>query len=409
MDRQIVYPGSIPLDTDLLHLQRNVMTTVGMLARCVLGTGAVADGLACAPSGAGHGVAVGPGSLSMLSSVNAVAFGSLTPDPAALMKIGHNPYTAGLPLQGPPNGDQALCWLIQATVSEFDTGPVALPYYNAAAPAVPWSGPGNNGAAQNTRRVVRIALAPKRGAPQSVGDRFPPPPDPGWVGLWSVMTYFDQATEPVDIAPYPGGPFVPFRLPQLFPGFSRMEAFPQNTVWRAPPDVRSAKVRLVGAGAGGGGGDTDYTGGGGDAGGYAEAVVPVEPGAVVTVTVGIGGGGGAPRFNGIDGTGSSFGAAVSATGGTGGRSGNPTSAGGDGGFGTAGLVRLLGGAGGDGPLTAALPGENGGASAFGGGGRSAFMGGAAASGQAAGSGAAGGYGPVTSGGMGAHGLVIVEY
>jgi len=409
MDRQVVYPGSIPLDTDLLQMQRNVMTAVGLLAQCVLGTGTVADGLACRPAVAGYGVVVGPGSLSTLYVVDTHPFGSLAADATPLVKIGSNASDTALLIHGPADGNHALCWLIQATLVEYDAGPVALPYYDAANPAVAWSGPLNSGAAQNTQRVVRVALAAKAGNAQDVGGRLPPPADAGWVGLYSVMTYFGQATQAVDIAVSPGGPFVPFKLPALFPGFSRQEVFPQNSVWVAPPDVRSAKVRLVGAGGGGGGGDSDYTGGGGGAGGYAEAIVPVVPGGVVVVTVGVGGAGGVPRYNGAAGGPTSFGALVAASNGVGGHSGNPDSRGGDGGRGTAGAVLLSGGPGGDGPLAASLPGGAGGASAFGGGGRSAYLGGAAAQGQAAGSGAAGGYGPNTPGGTGANGLVIVEY
>lgn len=409
MDRQIVYPGSIPLDTDLLLLQRNVMTVLGVLARSVLGTGVVTDGLACAPAASGYGVTVGPGSLSTLYVTEARPFGSLPADPTPLVRIAHNPSDTPLLLHGPADDGHALCWLIQAAISEYDAGPLALPYYNAANPAVPWSGPLNNGQAQFTQRLLRIGLAAKPGDPQIVGDRFPPPPDPGYVGLYSVMTYFGVATTAVDIALLPGGPFVPFKLPALFPGFSRQEAFGQNTVWRAPPDVRSAKVRLVGAGAGGGGGGSGYAGGGGGAGGYAEAVVPVTPGSTITVTVGVGGTGGGQRINGVSGGVTSFGSLVAASGGVGGHSGNPDSAGGAGGVGTAGLVLLLGGPGGDGPLSASAPAGPGGASAFGGGGRSVLLGGPAAQGQAAGSGAAGGYGAATNGGNGANGLVIVEY
>lgn len=413
MDRQIVYPGSIPLDTDLLQMQRNMMTAVGALARCVLGTGVVADGLACTPAASGYGVVVGGGSLSTLYQVDAHAFGSLPADATPLVRVAYNPSDTALPLHGPADGNHALCWLIQAAISDYDGAPLALPYYNAANPAVPWSGPLNNGRAQNTQRLLRVALSAKPGQPQGIGGRQPPDADYGWVGLYSVMTYFGRGTVPVDIAPVPGGPFVPFKLPFLFPGFSRQEVFAQNTVWRAPPNVRAAKVRLVAAGGGGGGGDGDYAGGGGGAGGYAEAVVAVDPGSTLTVTVGVGGAGGVPRYNGVSGGATLFASAdgtlVSALGGTGGHSGNPDSTGGDGGHGTAGTLLLTGGPGGDGPLTASVPGGAGGAGAFGGGGRSVFGGGAVAQGQAAGSGAAGGYGPGTVGGKGANGLVIVEY
>ena len=46
MDRQIVYPGAIPLDTDVLSTGVDVMTAIGYLAQAALGTGTVCDGLA---------------------------------------------------------------------------------------------------------------------------------------------------------------------------------------------------------------------------------------------------------------------------------------------------------------------------------------------------------------------------
>ena len=45
MDRNIVYPGSIPLDTDLLATNRNAMVALGALMRAVLGPAPVIDGL----------------------------------------------------------------------------------------------------------------------------------------------------------------------------------------------------------------------------------------------------------------------------------------------------------------------------------------------------------------------------
>jgi len=410
MDRQIVYPGSIPLDTDLLQVQRQMMVAIGVLARTVLGTGLVADGLACTPvGGGGIGVVIGPGSLTALSQVDVAAYGSLAADASPLVKTGVNPDAVVLPFYGPPDAAHAICWLVQAQLSEFDTGPIALPYYNAASPGVAWSGPGNSGAAQNTRRVVRVALSVKAGQLRDIGDRFPPPPDPGWAPLFSVMSYFGRETGGVDIAPYPGGPFVPWRLPQLAPGFSRLEVFAQNTVWRVPLDVRRAKVRLVGAGGGGGGAESDYGGGGGGAGGYAEAILAVQPDYTFEVTVGVGGVGGSPRVNGQPGGTTSFGGMVSASGGQGGRSANPDSSGGAGGQGLLGTLQTLGGQGGTGPLVGSSPGGGGGAGALGGGGCSVLNGGLAANGQAPGSGAAGAYGTRVLGGTGANGLVLVEY
>ena len=53
MDRNIVYPGSIPLDTDLLTVNRNAMIGIGFLAQAVPGTSTVVDGLVCQPTNPG--------------------------------------------------------------------------------------------------------------------------------------------------------------------------------------------------------------------------------------------------------------------------------------------------------------------------------------------------------------------
>ncbi|WBO58530.1 hypothetical protein GT370_15330 [Acidocella sp. MX-AZ03] len=50
MDRNIVYPGSIPLDSDILSTNRNAMVGLAALSAATLGTGTVVDGLACTPT-----------------------------------------------------------------------------------------------------------------------------------------------------------------------------------------------------------------------------------------------------------------------------------------------------------------------------------------------------------------------
>jgi hypothetical protein len=61
MDRQIIYPGAIPLETDLLNTNRNAMIGLSKLAAAILGTSAFLNGLANygATSGGpgGYGVA----------------------------------------------------------------------------------------------------------------------------------------------------------------------------------------------------------------------------------------------------------------------------------------------------------------------------------------------------------------
>ena len=78
MDRQIVYPGSIPLDTDLLNMQRNIQTAIGALARVVLGDAPLnrRDGVRTL-CGSPYTVSIGPGSYTALLPGDWAPFGSL--------------------------------------------------------------------------------------------------------------------------------------------------------------------------------------------------------------------------------------------------------------------------------------------------------------------------------------------
>lgn len=410
MDRQIVYPGSIPLDTDLLHIQRHTLVALGSLAQCVLGGSPLVDGFACSPADDGYRVVVGPGSLSVQLEIDGLAFGSLPPDPAATVKVGISRYNIELQLGVWPDQGSILCWLIQVSLLEQDGGPVALPYWNAADPTIPFSGPGNSGMAQNTQRLMRVVVSAKSSGPLPRGTFAPPPPDAGNVGLFGVMTWVGKpGINAEDIRPILDAPFLPFKLPQLAPGFSRQDVFGSSTAWQIPRGVRRVRVRLVGGGGGGAGGSQEFGGGGGGAGGYAESIFVVQPGQYHSVVVGAGGSASPPGVTAGTGGPSQFGEFVGANGGAGGGSANPDSHGGGGGNGFVGNLLQPGGCGGDGPMIGGVPAGNGGASVFGGGGRGANFGGPPADGKAAGSGAGGGYGANASGGIGANGLVIVEY
>ena len=410
MDRQIVYAGSIPLDTDLLHIQRHVLTSIGALAHAVLGDAAVVDGMACAPAAQPYSVTVGPGSCIALAPIDGAPFGSLGTDPASVMQTGLHVANSVVTLGQPPDVDHVVCWLVQAAVEGLDSGPVALPYWNAANPAVPFSGPGNSGAAQNTQRLLRVVLSAKPNAPQLWPIGTPPEPDPGWIGLYAVTTVFAKpGIEARDIVPYWGAPRIRFPLPALPPGPSQQLVFHATGQWQAPDNVRLVRARVVGAGGGGGGGDSSFSGGGGGAGGYAEGFVQVRPRQYYDVVVGFGGGAGVSGESGEAGGGSYFASQVQASGGLGGGSGNPDSHGGSPGQGVLGSLLQAGGYGGDGAPITKVPGGNGGASTFGGGGRGADEGGLPAIGLAAGSGGGGGYDTGSTGGAGANGIVIVEF
>lgn len=322
MDRNLVYPGSIPLDSDLLSLNRNTMVALGYLAQAILGTSPVVDGLACVPtSPPSLGVVVQPGSVTQLSVVDTLGFGSLpadTTDP--LVKMGINLQPTGFTLAAPSTSGQSINYLIQATLQEADTTPIVLPYYNAANPSLPYSGPGNSGTAQNTQRIQRVQLQLKAGAAAATGSQSTPPVDSGWVGLYVVtVAYGQSAILATSISTLSGAPFLPWKLPTLRPGFgSAVQKFTApGGSFVVPAGVSQIEVEVWGGGSGSYASTTAMAAGGGAGGGYARVRISgLIPGLVIPVTVGSGGAGGttAGAVPGPGGS-SSFGTYVSATGG----------------------------------------------------------------------------------------------
>lgn len=415
MDRTLVYPGSIPLDTDLLALNLNTMVALGYLAQATLGSKMIADGLGCTPlTPASLGVVVGPGSVTQLTVVDPQAYGSLAADQSdPLIKMGINTQPTTFALTAPAIAGQATSFLIQATFSEADTAAVVLPYYNAANPSQPFSGPANTGSVQNTRRNQRVQLQLKAGAPATIGSQVLPPVDSGWAGLYAVTVRSGQlAVSSADIAVLPAAPFVSFKLPSLRPGFgSGVQPFYNTGTFTVPAGVTQVEVELWGGGSGSFASMPTAPSGGGAGGGYARKLVAgLQPGQPVAVTVGPGGSAGTSSGAPGGGGTSSFGSYVSATGGTlnalatlsapqNGATPAGSGVGGDlnatGSSGQAGLI-TTGGLGGAAPLGGA---QNSGAQ----GNPGAFPGGG-------GSGAGTGQGGMAyAGGSGANGFVVVRW
>ncbi len=322
MDRILVYPGSIPLDTDILNTNRNSMIALGYLAQTILGNNTVVDGLACAPTApASMTVTVGPGSITQLSVVDTLAYGSLAADGTDLLvKQGSNLTATSFTLAAPATSGQAINYLIQAALLESDTTPVVLPYYNAANPAQPYGGPDNSGVAQNTRRIQRVQLQIKAGAAANTGVQATPPVDNGWVGLYVVTTLYGQtAIGAASISQLSTAPFLNWKLPALRPGFaSAVQTFINSGNFTVPAGVTQAEVEVWGGGSGSYASFGSFPSGGGSGGGYArKRVTGLITGQTILVTIGGGGlggntGGGSPTAGGT----SSFGTYVSATGGS---------------------------------------------------------------------------------------------
>ena len=415
MDRQIVYPGSIPLDTDVLSIQRNTMIALGYLAQTALGTSTVAAGLACLPTQpASMSVSVGPGCLTQLGAIDALPFGSLAALPTSqLVRIGTNVSATSFSLTAPVTTGQSISYLIQASLLESDTTPVILPYYNAANPGQPYSGPTNDGIPQNTQRIQAVQLGLKAGPAVASGTLGVPAVDAGWVGLYVVTLVFGQTSVLAsNISKAPAAPFLTWKLPQLSPGTHNISIFQPTSQgsWAVPAGVSAVRLRLWGGGGAGGSG-FGPAGGGGAGGGYSEGFFPVAAGQDYLVSVGNGGAG-----SGSGGGTSSFGSLASATGGAAGGSGSSNTAGLGAsitGSGSGQGLCLGGGSGGD-PFDAGamwLSGP-GGASHAGGGGV-AVVGSPSGSvngknGTGPGGGGSGGVGN-GAGGQGGPGLVLVEW
>ena len=322
MDRIMVYPGGIPLDTDILATNRNTMIALGNLAQMILGSNPVVDGLKCAPTApASMSVTVSPGSLAQLSVVDVVPYGSLPADTnEPLVKVGINLSPTTFLLTPPMTPGQSTNYLIEGTFQESDAAPVVLPYYNASNPAQPYSGPTNSGLPQATRRTQQVQLQVKAGIPANTGTQVTPSPDSGWVALYGVTVSYGQVTiDQTSISPAFYSPALQWKLPSLRPGFgSGVQSFTSNGTFTVPTGVTQVEVEIWGGGSGSYASAGGVASGGGAGGGYAKKrIAGLNPGQQVTVTIGMGGtsgavGGAAPTSGGS----SSFGAIVSATGGS---------------------------------------------------------------------------------------------
>jgi hypothetical protein len=322
MDRNLVYPGSIPLDTDLLGTNRNAMVALGYLAQAVLGTGTIVDGLVCQPTlPASLTVIVGPGSITQLTVVDQLAYGSLPADITdPMLKMGINIGPTSFTLTAPATSGQSINYLIQAAWQESDIDPVVLPYYNAANPAQPYSGPANSGVAQNTLRTQRVQLQLKAGAAANAGSQVTPPVDNGWVGLYVVTVSYGQTTINANcIFQLITAPFLSWKLPALKPGFgSGVQTLTASGRFVVPQGVSQVEVELWGGGSGTFASTAATPSGGGSGGGYArKRITGLVSGQTIPVTVGGGGAAGNTSGGWASGGGtSSFGTYVSATGGS---------------------------------------------------------------------------------------------
>lgn len=211
MDRQIIYAGQIPLETDLLNTNRNVLIALGMLTQDIFGVATVASGLPCTPTSPGSmNVLVGAGRMYSLQPLDSTAYSALASDTAdQVVKQGINLQSTQLSCPAPVTPGFAINYLIEGQYQDQDTTNVILPYYNASNPPSAWSGPNNTGVAQSTQRKGVAFLQAKAGIPALSGSQTTPAADVGFVPLWVVTVTFGQSVIVAgNISVAPGAPFI---------------------------------------------------------------------------------------------------------------------------------------------------------------------------------------------------------
>lgn len=221
MDRQIVYPGAIPLETDILNTNKNAMVGLSKLASAMLGTSTILNGFACSPdSPASLNVSIAPGEIYSLQNIDSTAYSSLAADTAhSILKQGISLNAVLLTCAAPVTAGQSINYLIQIAYQDTDTNAVVLPYYNASNPSLAYSGPANAGTTNNTVRKGAVAISAKAGATATTGTQTTPAADSGYVGI-AVVTVANGATTIVsgNIGVYASKPTLPYNLNQIANG-----------------------------------------------------------------------------------------------------------------------------------------------------------------------------------------------
>lgn len=212
MDRQLVYPGAIPLETDLLSTNRNTMIGLAKLAAAIMGSNTFLNGLACTPdSPASLNVKIGPGEIYSLQNIDSTAYSSLASDTAhSIMKQGILLDTVLLACPAPVTSGHSINYLVQVAYQDVDANPVVLPYYNASNPAMAYSGPSNSGSQNYTTRKGVCTVSVKAGTSAPTGSQATPTADAGYVAAYTVTVAYGQ-TQILSshITFYWGAPFIP--------------------------------------------------------------------------------------------------------------------------------------------------------------------------------------------------------
>jgi hypothetical protein len=229
MDRQTIYSGQLPRTVDLLQTQQNMMVALAKLSQSVLGTPTIVDGFTCTPTAptATMNVILTPGTLYQLENLEQSAWSSLPAiTSASIIKQGIQLAPVTLTLPGAPSTiGYSQFYLLELAYQDLDGGSLVLPYYNAANPQANFSGPANDGLAQNTIRQGAVAYQLKAGVAAPTSTATVPSADPGYIGVFAIELSYGQTTitsgsitnviGAMPALPTANMPFIPVTLPQV--------------------------------------------------------------------------------------------------------------------------------------------------------------------------------------------------
>lgn len=209
MDRGLVYPGQVPMETDILFLYRSAMVSFAKMSALMVGSNGILNNCPCVP-GTGLSIAFGPGEIYQSDNIDTTAFSTIPADSVhQIIKQGILLDAATLSVPAPGTAGQSIAYLVQCKFLDVDGAYTTLPYYNSATPTIPFPGPNGSGTAQPTRRSGTMVAAIKAGTAAVTGSQITPTPDAGYVGAY-VVTIANGAASVIagNIAVYSASVFV---------------------------------------------------------------------------------------------------------------------------------------------------------------------------------------------------------
>jgi hypothetical protein len=163
------------------------MTALGYALQDLMGTSTLIFGGSVTPtSPASLSVLVNPGRIYTQAPLEPSAWSSLPANSMPICKQGSLTTAMTLACPAPPTSGFSIAYLIEGQYQENDIDLATLSYWNASNPQQPWSGAGNFGIAQPTRRAGQFVVQVKAGTQASTGTQVAPAVDAGWIALATV-------------------------------------------------------------------------------------------------------------------------------------------------------------------------------------------------------------------------------